>query len=174
MITFLNPIMYNLYKFLYVLLLMMIEGRKCEEKRWICSNGNGRYDIIFKIWRRCLIIINNYINSKVLGCNLWWNEHNQKTKALDERIFGGKFWNFWCRMKKFNVVNSDKNIKLIWVESICDEPETVEKNIRKAKVNNPDYVGEEPDKVRIIKINRKWRDYLRLLKIFSKELIITK
>jgi len=33
------------------------------------------------------------------------------------------------------------------VESICDEDETIEKNIRKAKVNNPDYVGEEPEKV---------------------------
>ena len=40
-----------------------------------------------------------------------------------------------------------KNNKLVWVESICDEPETIEKNIRKAKVNNPDYVGEEPERV---------------------------
>ena len=40
-----------------------------------------------------------------------------------------------------------KLIKLIWVESICDEEETIERNIKKAKVNNPDFVGETPDQV---------------------------
>lgn len=35
----------------------------------------------------------------------------------------------------------------MWVESICDEEETIEKNIRKAKVNNPDYVGESQESV---------------------------
>lgn len=46
----------------------------------------------------------------------------------------------------------------MWVESICDEPETIEKNIRKAKVNNPDYVGEEPERVvKIIKSREKFK-----------------
>lgn len=43
----------------------------------------------------------------------------------------------------------------MWVESICDEEETIEKNIKKAKVNNPDYVGDPPELVyyNMIKIN---------------------
>ena len=65
---------------------------------------------------------------------------------------------FDVKLKKFSkvVIFQKKIYKLVWVESICDEPETIEKNIRKAKVNNPDYVGEEPE--RVVKI-------LKLLKI---------
>ena len=34
---------------------------------------------------------------------------------------------------------------MIWVESICDDEKVVENNIKSAKLNNPDYIGVDPD-----------------------------
>ncbi len=36
---------------------------------------------------------------------------------------------------------------IIWVESMCDDEESIEKNIKQAKMNNPDFIGVDPETV---------------------------
>jgi 6-phosphofructo-2-kinase/fructose-2,6-biphosphatase 2 len=37
--------------------------------------------------------------------------------------------------------------KLFFVESVCDDPSIVEQNISEVKINSPDYMGMENDKI---------------------------
>ena len=38
-----------------------------------------------------------------------------------------------------------KNSYLFFIESICDDDEVIEKNVKLTKLNNPDYEGQDPE-----------------------------
>jgi 6-phosphofructo-2-kinase/fructose-2,6-biphosphatase 2 len=50
----------------------------------------------------------------------------------------------WIQMKC-----DDAGIQLMFVESVCDSEELVLSNILDVKVSSPDYIGQDPEKVRL-------------------------
>lgn len=57
---------------------------------------------------------------------------------------------------------------IIWVESICNDEESIGKNIKQAKMNNPDFVGVDPENV-IADFKKRIDNYKKVYEPTSKD-----